>query len=255
MPQDVPTCPYHGFRPPHALREHQLCAWTIGPASGGHETTLPDGTIDIVWGEATAPVVAGPHTGPVPSTRPPGTTVVGVSFRPGAAPALLGIPADELRDLRVPLGDVWDGNAPLLEQGFDGGSSPSIRLDLIERELRRRLLGAKRPDDLVTAAVARLRGPAPNHVRAIGDELGISERQLRRRFRGAVGYGPKTLARVLRFQRMLALARRRATCDLGHLAIDAGYADQAHMTVECTRLAGVPPARLLAERYLIQPTQ
>ena len=39
--------------------------------------------------------------------------------------------------------------------------------------------------------------------------LGVSERQLRRRFADAVGYGPKTLARVLRFQRFLALARRR----------------------------------------------
>ncbi len=36
--------------------------------------------------------------------------------------------------------------------------------------------------------------------------LGVSERQLRRRFEDAVGYGPKTLARVLRFQRFLALA-------------------------------------------------
>ena len=38
---------------------------------------------------------------------------------------------------------------------------------------------------------------------------GVSERQLRRRFVDAVGYGPKTLARVLRFQRFLALARGR----------------------------------------------
>jgi hypothetical protein len=51
---------------------------------------------------------------------------------------------------------------------------------------------------------------------------------------------------------MLALARRRPNHDLGQLAVDAGYADQAHMTAECTRLAGVPPAGLLAERYLLR---
>ena len=46
--------------------------------------------------------------------------------------------------------------------------------------------------------------------------LGVSERQLRRRFLDAVGYGPKTLARVLRFQRFLELGvAAAATCAAG----------------------------------------
>lgn len=226
-------------------------AWTIGPASAANETTLPDGSIDIVWSETGAPLLAGPDTRPVPSTRPPGTTVVGVSFRPGAARALLGIPAHELRDLRVPLADVWGRDATRLEQRLDDGS-PAARLKLIKYGLQRRLERAEPPDELVAAAVTRLHRRVPRPVRELSRELGISERQLRRRFHATVGYGPKTLARVLRFQRMLAIARQGATYDLGQLAADAGYADQAHLTVECTRLAGLPPARLLAERYLLQ---
>jgi AraC-like DNA-binding protein len=214
------------------------------------ETVLPDGSIDVVWGQGQVPILAGPDTGPVPSTRPPGTTVAGVSFHPGVAPALLGFPADELRDLRVPLTDVWGGDAGRLEQHLD--ESPSARLKLIKDELQHRLRSAEPPDELVAAAVARLRCPGSRSVPEISRELGISERQLRRRFRAAVGYGPKTLARVLRFQRMLAIARQGAICDLAQLAIDAGYADQAHLTVECTRLAGLSPARLLAERYHLQ---
>jgi AraC-like DNA-binding protein len=50
---------------------------------------------------------------------------------------------------------------------------------------------------------------------------------------------------VLRFQRFLALAET-ADGDLAQLAFTAGYADQAHLTRECTRLAGLPPAALLA---------
>jgi AraC-like DNA-binding protein len=75
-------------------------------------------------------------------------------------------------------------------------------------------------------------------------QLGIGDRQLRRRFLDAVGYGPKTLERILRFQRFLRLAG--ADPDLARLAVEAGYADQAHLTRECTRLAGLPPAQLLA---------
>jgi methylphosphotriester-DNA--protein-cysteine methyltransferase len=253
MTHEAPSCPYRGLAPPPELREHLLCGWTVGPHSGGTETVLPDGSIDLVWREGHAPILAGPDTGPVPSDRPPGSTMVGVSFRPGAAPAMLGIPADELRDRRVPLAEVW-GGAERLEQGLDDGRAPSARMRLIEEALRRRLKRAERPDRLVVEAVARLRAPGPRRVGALGDELGISERHLRRRFNAAVGYGPKTLARVLRFQRMLALARRGTSRDLGQLAVDSGYADQAHMTAECTRLAGAPPARLFAERYLLPTT-
>jgi AraC-like DNA-binding protein len=91
-------------------------------------------------------------------------------------------------------------------------------------------------------------------VSTLGDALGLSERQLRRRFADAVGYGPKTLARVLRFQRFLALAaanragagRWREGDGLAGLAFAAGYADQAHLTRECRRLAGRTPSELVA---------
>ena len=80
-------------------------------------------------------------------------------------------------------------------------------------------------------------------VDVLGAQLGVSERQLRRRFADAVGYGPKTLARVLRFQRFLALAATGD--DLARLALGAGYADQAHLTRETRRLAGRTPRELL----------
>ena len=61
----------------------------------------------------------------------------------------------------------------------------------------------------------------------------------------AVGYGPKTLERVLRFRRFLDLAAREPAAGLAGLAAAAGYADQAHLTRECGRLAGAPPGRLV----------
>jgi AraC-like DNA-binding protein len=81
-------------------------------------------------------------------------------------------------------------------------------------------------------------------VTEVAGELGVSERQLQRRVCDAVGYGPKMLARVLRFRRLQALA----PAPLAELALDAGYADQAHMTAEVTRLAGISPVRFLKDR-------
>ena len=81
-------------------------------------------------------------------------------------------------------------------------------------------------------------------VAAVAAELGVSARQLQRRVTDAVGYGPKTLARVLRFRRLQALPAG----PLVELALEAGYADQAHMTAEVTELAGISPVRFLKDR-------
>jgi AraC-like DNA-binding protein len=93
----------------------------------------------------------------------------------------------------------------------------------------------------VAEAARRLVRPG-TRVESLADDLGLSERQLRRRFHAAAGYGPKTLQRVLRFRRFLAGGEP----DLARAALDAGYADQSHLTRECVRLAGRTPTALLA---------
>ncbi|HLL92806.1 MAG TPA: helix-turn-helix domain-containing protein [Solirubrobacteraceae bacterium] len=80
-------------------------------------------------------------------------------------------------------------------------------------------------------------------VATVAAELGLSSRQLQRRVSDAVGYGPKMFARVLRFRRLQALG----PAPLIELALDAGYADQAHMTAEVTQLAGLSPVRFLKD--------
>ena len=94
-------------------------------------------------------------------------------------------------------------------------------------------------------AAARRLGRAPaTPVPVLAGALGLGERQLRRRFAAAVGYGPKTFARVERFRAALALVR--AGEPLARAAAEAGYADQAHMTREIAALAGRTPALLRA---------
>jgi hypothetical protein len=57
--------------------------------------------MDIVVMPGRAPVVAGPATVPCFSPMAPGTRVYGLRFRPGAAPFVVGVAAEELRDLAV----------------------------------------------------------------------------------------------------------------------------------------------------------
>ncbi|WP_174531163.1 helix-turn-helix domain-containing protein, partial [Micromonospora maritima] len=66
-----------------------------------------------------------------------------------------------------------------------------------------------------------------------------------RRSLALFGYGPKTLARILRMRRALDLAH--AGAPLAEVAARTGYADQAHLTRDVREFAGMPPTRLLAE--------
>src|SRR3954466_13100912 len=95
---------YREIAPPPDMAAHVACLWT-SEAKGGR--VLPDGCADVVW-TGSRLVVAGPATVPAAPEVPVGTPVFGVRFRLGAAGSALGLPAGELADLTVPLGEVWE---------------------------------------------------------------------------------------------------------------------------------------------------
>jgi transcriptional regulator GlxA family with amidase domain len=170
---------------------------------------------------------------------------VGVRFGPGAAGAALGVPAHELRDRTVALEDVWGSEASELAERL-AGAPRARRPAVLAAAVARRLDGARAPDQIVTHASALLARGVP--VTAASREVALTDRHLRRRFHDAVGYGPKTLQRVLRLRRFLALAESGVGRDLARVAAETGYADQPHLTRECAELTGLPPAALLASR-------
>ena len=210
------------------------CLWVRVVGEEDERTdVLPDGCSDLIWSAGRGAFVAGPDTGPAPVTSPPGSVLLGVRFRPWAGGAALGLPLSELRDRRVDLAEL----RPELAERLHAELAPMAAARELERIARE--LAAAPGDPAVAAAVARLADPA-TRIEALADDLGFSEHQLRRRFHAAAGYGPKTLQRVLRFRRFLAGPRE----DLARAALDAGYADQAHLAREVARLAGTSPTRL-----------
>ncbi|HTN25963.1 MAG TPA: DUF6597 domain-containing transcriptional factor [Solirubrobacteraceae bacterium] len=225
---------------PRALAPWVACTWERCDGGGAPLRVVPDGCIDIVWTEGAGAVVVGANTTAFVVALPAGTHVVGVRMRPGAAPPLLGVDGAALRDGRVPLHALWGDDGRRLEQRLqDSGDRAG---DLLAALAPRAAAGGA-PDPLVQAAVARL-GRDALAVGELAGRLFVSERQLRRRVGGAVGYGPKRLARVLRLERALAAARGGE--ELALVAAAAGYADQAHFAGDCRELAGVPPTALLA---------
>src|SRR5256885_8275737 len=167
---------------------------------------VPDGSADIIWrddGRAVTTFTAGPDTEAQLASLPEGSRMVGIRFAPGAAGAVLGVPLDALRDLRVPLAEVWGPVADELAERVALSDRPEQPLARLVRER------IDAPPDATASAIARRLefAAGPGVVSAVAADVGVSERHLQRRCRTAFGYGPKTLHQVLRFRRALRLAR------------------------------------------------
>ncbi|MDX6656064.1 MAG: hypothetical protein QOH62_857 [Solirubrobacteraceae bacterium] len=217
---------YAEWSPPRELRGVVSALWRIDREADGAHLIVPDGVTDLVIRDGEA-IAAGVDTCASQVPARSGATILGVRLRPGAAPDVLGVPAGELRDLRIPLEELW---------GADGRAFAEDPLGVLQRRFRGTV-----PADLAVARAAALIATGERLASAAG-AVGLGDRQLRRRFAAAVGYGPKTFARVMRFQRMLACVR--AGAPLATVAADVGYADQAHMTREAVLLSGRTPAAL-----------
>ncbi len=199
---------------------------------------LPDGCIDLMW-RSGALVVAGPDTTAFQPEAPVGAEFAGIRFYPGTAPALLGVPAEELRDRRVALADLWPAaRVRALTESIDDARD---RLGALEAVALERAAATDPPDPVLRGIVAAAN--AGLTVAQTVERTSLHARLLHRRSLAAFGYGPKTLARILRFRRAVALARNGTAP--AEVAAVTGFADQAHLSREVRSLAGMPLGLLL----------
>jgi AraC-like DNA-binding protein len=235
----LPT--YREHRAAPDLEPVIACLWESTPAQDHLQRVLPDGCVDLIWLADRELVIAGADTGAREVPLPGGARSSAVRIRPGSAGAFLGMPASELRDCQVPASAVWGDQVAALEDRLAAADSDA-RLALLAGIVTTREVV---PDTLVSAA-ACVMSRSPARVSAVAAELGVSERNLHRRVLAAVGYGPKTLARVVRLRRLIALGDE----PLASRAFAAGYASQAHMNDEVRRLTGTTPVRFLKDTTL-----
>ena len=239
-------------RPAPALARHVTCVWTQTVPMHSMAFThrkAPNGSVELVCAVGSMPRILGPHTGPLEETLAPGTTIVGVRLRPEAAASVLGLPTSTLVDLALDADELWGDRGDVLQELVAGAGSAQEAAAYLERTVGERLADATTPDPVVAEGVRRLTYGRSAGVSSMASSLFISERQLRRRFEAATGLTPTTLRRILRFQRFLALAwtSRRPSTQIGRLAVEAGYADQAHLNREAARLEGRSPRAFLSE--------
>lgn len=174
------------------------------------------------------------------------TGLVLASLRPWAALAIFGVPLGSAGGECVPLEDlVGRGAADRLQQRVAAASGPPTRVAAVEAFLAQVARG-RQPDAIAREAACRInREWGRTRIAALARDLGMSRRQLERRFSLAVGVPLKPFARIVRAQKALGLLRQGAgSLDV---ALRCGYADQSHLIHELVDVAG-QPAGTLASR-------
>lgn len=236
---------YQEQSPVAPLADHFRCIWTHSLPSGFDKrvAVVPDGCSDIIWSEQGLCVAGPDRTAAFPPLQQ-GTIVIGIRFQPGAAAAWLNLSLAEITGETVALSDLWGASATELHQRLCEAPSIIEKLSLLQAALQRRISDMTPPSMDMRRTfdhLAQERGSGEDTIRNLSRTLGYEERTFRRRCLEHFGYGPKTLDRILRFQRLLRLFRSSRYETLSILAFEAGYADQAHMTREVRMLAGLSP--------------
>lgn len=166
----------------------------------------------------------------------------------GTYRAVLGKPAPELAGRIVPLRDLWDTTSAqrleeLLAAAKDAGSAAAT----LKAAIAERLEPGTCFDTNARLVQRAARLLARQGVASVADDLGVSERHLRRIFGEVVGLSPKDFFKLTRFERALKAARNSRDSSWSDIAVSAGYYDQAHLIVDFRSITGATPREFLAE--------
>lgn len=228
-------------------------------ASAAPERLLPDGCIELILnfgalfreyqeggrcdlqpsrfvvGQMTRPVLVEP-TGPV--------QLLGIRFTPGGALPFLSFPPVELTNSIVPLDDISVSLDRLLSERIDEARTPREKVRIVEALLIKRMNAREERGVSLRDAISEIVSSGGQiSMDRLAGELGISGRQLERRFLNEVGLGPKLLCRILRFQQVFR-AVERSDRNWAKIAADCGYYDQAHLIRDFRQFAGQTPSIL-----------
>ena len=241
------------FPPTAALAPFVENLWAAETRTGVSraERILPSGTTELVVDlrdDRRGALVCGAGTKPFVMQRAARESFVGVHFRPGGAAALLGVAGHELRDARVPLGDLWGPAAGRLRERLIDAPPGRARMHVLESALleRRSHPGLFHPG--VSHAVAALARDAARPIAELTAQAGLSPRHFIARFAAQTGLTPKRFARVRRFQSAIARADSAVRRGWAHVALDCGYYDQAHLARDFQEFAALAPGMYLRRR-------
>ncbi|HAY20818.1 MAG TPA: hypothetical protein DCY27_01325 [Desulfobacterales bacterium] len=261
---------YKEYQPHPSLTNHITCYWTLTesvglpPAAtrhfltegGGFSFNLADtpecGNSDPPLATLRQSCLCGPLTEPMRLQLIGRIRLFGVRFRPGGSYPFIPYPPADLVNFHGEINDFGGGQSrSLINEIRDGCRSVQDRIGYLNRYLYQYL--EKSPKEIPEIALAldiidKVKGQVDIH--RLAKSVGLSTRQLERRFKERIGMSPKQLCRNLRFKNILKYLAESVADSWVDAALTCGYYDQAHMIRDFKHYTGASPGR-----YFSQPNR
>lgn len=221
------------------------------------QRVVPDGHAELIlnwdqpfesfhagqWQRQPQYFLAGQIDGPL-LLRPAGKArMLGVRFHPHGVSWLLGRCGRELSGRFTPVEDL----SHALSRSLNNALEAAAPVGAVETALLSAGHISGDEDVLVAEAVRRIGAKkGAVELKALARDLGLSIRQLERRFLFTVGLPPKLFCRIERFNNVFH-ALGKPSGNWVETAVACGYYDQAHLIRDCKSFSGQTPAILLAE--------
>ncbi len=256
---------YETLPPPAHLEPFVDCVWLLAASKGSGdpepEIVLPDGKTELVvhFGDAflklegdtyerqARVLMSGQLTERI-MLKPTGEIgVVSIRFKAAGAARFFDVPYDKLVDRVVDFAEFEPAFSAAIHDRIARCESHDERLAAMIAVLEERLTQESREDIFIRQACQHIvRSEGDYSAQDLVKLIGYSERQLERKFKRQVGITPKTLSRIVRLQKFLAMTKETNTLTLADAAAACGYYDQSHFIRDFTKFSGVSPMKYLS---------
>jgi len=227
--------------------------WRGHTAPRSTERLLPMATMELVLrlgGTRLGGGVSGPHSEVFFLERTAHDELLGIHFKPGGALPFLGVPAGELHNRYVDLGDLWGERdaARIVARLYEAPTSRA-KFALLEHVLLRMAFRPLARHPAATFALSELR--RDSSVRSSADvarDLQMSQGRFIKLFRDEIGLTPKLYSRIERLQAVLRRIELLVDVDWADVASSCGYFDQSHFIHDFREFTGLRPSDYLGLR-------
>ena len=177
------------------------------------------------------------------------TKRIGVQFHPGGAYPFFPFSVKTLTDGIFNLEGIWGKSGRLLTEDIQRpGLTTLERIERMEAFLIERLEQFEKNDPAFNRVAQVIRTKQGQvSLEKLARDMGLSLKQLERKFHEKSGIPPKRLCRILRFRYLFEHITAHPTDKWVDTSLTCGYYDQAHLINDFKLFTGMSPAAFIRE--------